>query len=102
MMNKNQMMGLKTKWFFVLYLFFATSLIAGEKHIAIGVVNAIDNKAEIISINHEPIESLGMSAMTMDFPVKDVEMLGKIKVGQKVKFVLTVDDFGLLIISEIQ
>ncbi len=92
----------QTNWIFILYLFFATSLIASEKHIAIGVVNAIDNKAKIISISHEPIESMGMSAMTMDFPVKDVAMLAKIKIGQKVKFVLTVDDFGYLIISEIQ
>jgi len=96
------MMHRQTKWIFMLCLFFATNLIANEKHNAIGVVNAIDKKAKIISINHEPIESLGMSAMTMDFPVQDVEMLVKIKVGQQVKFVLTVDDFGYLIISEIK
>lgn len=53
---------------------------------AVGVVNAIDQRHNVVTITHEPIKSLGWSAMTMDFLLADPGMLKKVSVGKKVQF----------------
>ena len=51
-----------------------------------GVIRQIDRTKGIVTISHEPIPSLGWSAMTMDFSVKNPAWLGSFKAGQSVHF----------------
>ncbi len=50
-----------------------------------------------ITLDHAPIKSIRMEAMTMPFKVKDAAMLEKIKAGDKVRFSVAVQDDELLI-----
>ena len=47
-------------------------------------VKKIDAKAGKVTLKHGPIENLGMSAMTMAFPVKDRASLKNFKAGDSV------------------
>ena len=51
-----------------------------------GEVRKIDKDAKKITLKHGEIKNLDMPAMTMVFQVKDVALLDKVKVGDKVKF----------------
>ena len=51
-----------------------------------GEIRRIDKDAKKITIKHGPLESLDMPAMTMVFQVRDLAMLERVKVGDKVKF----------------
>ena len=51
-----------------------------------GEVRKIDKDAKKITLKHGEIKNLEMPAMTMVFQVKDVTLLDKVKVGDKVKF----------------
>ncbi len=59
---------------------------AGAETQAIGVINATDAANSTVNISHEAIPSLGWSAMTMDFKVKDNKMLAGLGKGKKVHF----------------
>jgi Cu(I)/Ag(I) efflux system periplasmic protein CusF len=50
-----------------------------------------------VTLNHAPIKSIQMEAMTMPFKVKDADMLGKIKPGDQVRFSVALQDDELLI-----
>jgi len=53
-----------------------------------GQVTKIDPTAEKITIKHAPIKKFGMDeGMTMVFHVPDLQMLKKVKPGDKVRFV---------------
>lgn len=52
----------------------------------IGVVEAVDRDKGTVTLNHEPIASLGWPAMTMDFAVGDKKLFGKLATGKKVEF----------------
>ena len=58
----------------------------GAETEAVGVVDEINAAKGIVTISHEPIKSLGWSAMTMDFVVKDKKILGKLAKGKKITF----------------
>ncbi|MGY2491339.1 copper-binding protein [Cupriavidus sp. CP313] len=47
-------------------------------------IKKIDAKAGKVTLKHDPIENLGMSAMTMAFPVKDRASLKNFKEGESV------------------
>jgi len=51
-----------------------------------GEIRKVDKDAKKITIKHGPIRNLDMPAMTMVFQVKDPDMLGQVKAGDKVKF----------------
>ena len=51
-----------------------------------GVIRQIDRAKGIMTISHEPIPSLGWSAMTMDFSVKNPAWLSSLKAGQSIHF----------------
>jgi Cu(I)/Ag(I) efflux system protein CusF len=53
---------------------------------AVGVVKQVDRDKGIVVIAHEPIKSLGWSAMTMDFGVEDMNLFDKLEQGRKVHF----------------
>jgi len=48
-------------------------------------VRKVDLANGKVSLKHGPIENLGMTAMTMSFPVKDKASLATLKEGDKVK-----------------
>ena len=52
-----------------------------------GVVRIINRKEGWVEIDHEDIEGL-MPAMQMEFWVKDISLLRRIRVGDKVEFVV--------------
>ncbi len=64
-----------------------------------GTVNSVDAKAGKVNLTHGPMESLGWSAMTMGFSVKDAALLDGIKPGMKVDFELEKVDGKYRIIS---
>ncbi len=64
-----------------------------------GAVNSVDAKAGKVNLTHGPMESLGWSAMTMGFSVKDVALLEGIKPGMKVDFELEKVDGKYRIVS---
>ncbi len=66
-----------------------------------GTVNAVKTKEKKLTISHGPIKGL-MDAMTMDFPVTDPAMLNEVKQGSKIKFVLTKEKDGKLVISDLE
>ncbi|CAG2151670.1 hypothetical protein LMG31506_04476 [Cupriavidus yeoncheonensis] len=47
-------------------------------------IRKIDPQAGKVTLKHGPIENLGMSAMTMAFPVKDRDSLKNFKEGESV------------------
>jgi len=51
-----------------------------------GQVKKIDAKAGEIVIQHGQLDSIGMPPMTMAFGVADKSWLGKLKVGDKIRF----------------
>ena len=51
-----------------------------------GEVRKIDLSAKKITLKHGEIKNLDMPPMTMVFQVKDPALLGKVKVGDKVRF----------------
>ena len=52
-----------------------------------GKIKKVDDKKGKVSIIHEPIENLGMPAMTMVFRTSTEEMLQQLKPGQEVEFI---------------
>lgn len=54
----------------------------------VGVVRAIDTRNNRITIAHEPMPTLGWSAMTMVFPLHSAELLNCVAVGNRVNFTL--------------
>ncbi len=53
---------------------------------AVGVVDEVNAAKGTVTISHEPIKSLGWSAMTMEFVVKDKKILAKLSKGKKIHF----------------
>ena len=54
----------------------------------VGVVTAIDAAQGTITLQAQPIASLGWPAMTMTFKVASAQLLNGLKVGEKVRFTL--------------
>lgn len=54
--------------------------------LADGVVLSVDRTARNVTINHGPLQHLGMPPMTMGFQVGDPALLEQVKAGDKVKF----------------
>jgi len=53
-------------------------------HQAAGTVESVDAKAETISLNHGPVETLKWPAMTMQFKVTNKALLKDLKPGASV------------------
>jgi Cu/Ag efflux protein CusF len=61
----------------------------------------IDVPDRLITVDHDDMPSLGMPAMTMDFPVAGSVDMATFTAGQTVSFVLTVID-GILTVTELR
>lgn len=59
---------------------------ASKTHQGTGVVQSVDPSAGTVTLQHEAIQSIGWSAMTMAFSVQDKSALESVKPGQKVDF----------------
>lgn len=66
-----------------------------------GEVRKIDLSANKITIKHGPIVHMDMPGMTMIFAAKDPAMLEKVKVGDKIRFLVTQEN-GKMVVTEIQ
>lgn len=66
-----------------------------------GKVLDLDIPDRLVTVDHDDLPSLGMPAMTMDFPVAASVDMGAVTAGQKVSFVLTVID-GILTVTELR
>lgn len=61
----------------------------------------VDVRDRLLTVDHDDMPSLGMPAMTMDFPVAASVDMGSMTAGQTVSFVLTVID-GILTVTELR
>lgn len=68
---------------------------------ATGQIVDFDAQDRLVTVAHDDIPSLGMAAMTMDFPVGAAVDAATIKPGQNVSFVLTLIN-GILTVTELQ
>jgi Cu(I)/Ag(I) efflux system protein CusF len=65
-----------------------------------GEVTKLNKPEGKITIKHEPIDSLGMPAMTMVFRVSDPTMLDQVAPGDRIRFVVEKIG-GLLTLTEV-
>jgi Cu/Ag efflux protein CusF len=80
----------------------ASALVAASPaNMTDGEIRKIDKEAKKITMKHGEIKNLDMPGMTMVFQVKDVALLGSIKVGDKVKFHVEKAD-GAIVVTDIQ
>ena len=65
-----------------------------------GEVRKIDKDAGKITIKHGDIKHMDMPGMTMVFTAKDKSLLGKVKPGDKVKFMVD-NEGGKMVVTDI-
>lgn len=66
-----------------------------------GEIRKVDMDNKKITIKHGEIKNLDMPGMTMVFQVKEESLLGKVKVGDKVRF--TAEKIGgAIVVTDIQ
>lgn len=75
--------------------------ITASNEMAEGVVRKIDKDAKKITIKHGEIKSLEMPPMNMVFQVRDLALLERVKVADKVQFTV-VKEGGALVVTDIQ
>ncbi|HXD42167.1 MAG TPA: copper-binding protein [Ramlibacter sp.] len=66
-----------------------------------GEVRKVDKAKKTITLKHGAIKNLDMPPMTMVFEAADPSLLGKVKAGDKVRFVAA-NPGGKLTVTEIQ
>jgi Cu/Ag efflux protein CusF len=66
-----------------------------------GKILDLDVRDRLLTVDHDDMPSLGMPAMTMDFPVAASVDMAAFTAGQTVSFVLTVID-GILTVTELR
>ena len=74
---------------------------ASAAHMTEGEIRKVDKDAKKLTIKHGEIKNLDMPPMTMVFQVKDAGVLDKVKVGDKVRFVVQKSDTGF-VVTDIQ
>ena len=93
---------MKFKWAMLSVFAMAVSgLVLADDYSTEGTVNAVKTKERKLNITHGPVKGL-MDGMTMDFPVLDPAMLEEVKPGMKIKFVLTKDKSGNLVVTDLE
>jgi Cu(I)/Ag(I) efflux system periplasmic protein CusF len=64
-------------------------------------VEKIDQRNQQATVKHGPITRVNMPAMSMTFPVKDLNHLRIMKVGEKIEF-RAKNENGVVVISEVR
>ena len=72
----------------------------GAEHVAEGTVNSVDAASDTVNISHEPVESIGWPAMTMNFQLSDPDLATQLTPGQRVEFRFRTDQ-GNATVTEI-
>jgi Cu/Ag efflux protein CusF len=76
----------------VIALAAATSVSGQEQtHAGLGTVQTLDRARSEVSLNHDPISSLGWPSMTMVFQVKEDRLFDRLQAGKRVAFEFTGD-----------
>ena len=65
-----------------------------DEHVAQGTVNSIDRTSGTINLSHEPVESAGWPAMTMNFRLAEPDTAAELEPGQRVEFRFTMEGGG--------
>jgi Cu(I)/Ag(I) efflux system protein CusF len=78
-----------------------SQLIADQPEWIAAEVRNIDLENARVTLRHQEIKSLNMSAMTMGFAVEDVSILKDIKIGDSVVFSVVRKE-GRLVITELK
>ena len=68
--------------------FFAVAAASYATEYTKGTVQKIDTKSGKVTVKHEELKNLDMPAMTMVFRAKDEAMLGRLKEGSDIEFVV--------------
>lgn len=66
-----------------------------------GEIRKIDKDAGKLTIRHGPIKHMDMPPMNMVFMAKDKALLDKVKVGDKIRF-MVVEEGGKMVVTDIQ
>ena len=66
----------------------------GKTGTGVGVITAIDARAGTVTVKHEAIADVGWPAMTMTFTAKPASVLNGAKVGERVRFGVSLSDAG--------
>ena len=66
-----------------------------------GEIRKIDKETGKLTIKHGPIKHLDMPPMSMVFSAKDKTLLDKVKVGDKVRF-MVIEENGKMVVTDIQ
>ncbi|EER61631.1 conserved hypothetical protein [Acidovorax delafieldii 2AN] len=66
-----------------------------------GEIKKVDQATGKVTIKHGEIKHMDMPGMTMVFTAKDKSLLGKVKPGDKVKF-MVVNEGGKMVVTDIQ
>ena len=74
---------------------------AAATDLAEGEIRKIDKEMNKITIKHGVIKSMDMPGMTMVFQVKNPDLLGQVKVGDKVRFAAEKAD-GALVVTHLE
>jgi Cu(I)/Ag(I) efflux system periplasmic protein CusF len=64
----------------------APATATASKDMAEAEVRKIDKEAKKVTLKHGPIKNLDMPGMTMVFQVKDIALIDKLAVGDKIMF----------------
>lgn len=72
---------------------------AAQAHKAAGVVKSVNVEKGVVTIAHEPVESLKWPGMTMGFKARDAKLLQGVKPGQRVSFEFVQQGKDYVIIS---
>jgi Cu/Ag efflux protein CusF len=65
-----------------------------------GEIKKVDQSTGKVTIKHGEIKHMDMPGMTMVFTAKDKSLLGKVKPGDKVKF-MVVNEGGKMVVTDI-
>lgn len=79
----------------------ASAIAADTADLSEGEIRKVDKSAAKLTIRHGELKNLDMPPMTMVFQVKDAGVLDKVKVGDKVRFVVQKSDTGF-VVTDIQ
>jgi Cu(I)/Ag(I) efflux system protein CusF len=66
-----------------------------------GEIKKVDQATGKVTIKHGEIKHMDMPGMTMVFTAKDKSLLGKVKPGDKVKF-MVINEGGKMVVTDIQ
>jgi len=72
-----------------------------ERHAVQAAVVAVDREQRVLKLAHDPVESLGWPAMTMDFGVDEAVDLGPVEPGQSIHFLMHKSGEGRYVVDEI-